>query len=410
MRIATISEGFYPEISGVTIAVAQHLGFLARRGHEQLLLHPRYPEALLQRLRAAGDAAVPAERVAFDSEAIAPHREEARIPTRAGAEEIDAALARFAPDVVIYHNADRVVPDLPRIWRRRRVAGVDACRRRGVPAVPIIHTLLPLFVERSGQWLWRTPPAAALVRRIFSGIYNDGFEFAVTVSPAARGYLQGIGLRLPILAGPYNGVDTELFRPRAPGADRPGAGLRLCWIGRLTPEKNAQLLPELMAALLRLDAGAELALLGDGPLTEALRRRMPAGAVRFCGWLSPAAVAEELSRADAYLSVSDTDCSSLTANEALASGVPVLAPDTVGFQRLAGLGAGMLYPPGWLTPEGMGRLAQALHDGRAQLPGWAARAAVLAPTLSWEHSLRALYTDLGARLGLPFLAAEQGAS
>jgi len=408
MRIAVISEGFYPEVSGVTIAVVKHLDFLARQGHELLLVHPRYPEDVVQRLRLSLPAppVLPAsvQRLEFASDPIAPHRPESRIPSRLGAREIDAALLRFAPAVILYHNADRLVPELAKFWKPRQVAGIAASRQLGAAAVPIIHTLMPLFVERSGQWFWRTPPAVALTRRIFSAIYNQNFEFALTVDPAARDYLQGIGIRRPILAGSFNGVDTSVFQARAARQRPSGAPLRICWIGRLVPEKNAPLLPHLVAALHRLAVPFELVLVGDGPLAEPLRRQLPAGSgVTFTGWLAPAAVAAELCRADVYLSVSDTESCSLTANEALASAVPVIAPEVIGFRRLAAIGAGLLFPADWLRPSAMGQLAALLGDSRARLAQWSRRAAAVAPELSWERALSALYTTLGTKLGQQFL-------
>jgi phosphatidylinositol alpha 1,6-mannosyltransferase len=244
----------------------------------------------------------------------------------------------------------------------------------------------------------------ALTRHIFADIYNQNFEFALTVDPAARDYLQDIGLRLPILAGTFNGVDITVFQTRAERKRDSAAPLRICWIGRLVPEKNAQLLPHLAQALRDLALPFELVVIGDGSLAEPLRRQLPTGSqVEFTGWLAPPAVAAQLARADVYLSVSDTESCSLTANEALASGVPVMAPDAIGFRRLAALGAGLLFPTDWLRPSGMRKLAAALRDSQGSLAEWSRRAAALAPTLSWEAGLHSLYTVLETQLGQRFL-------
>ncbi len=404
MRIAIVSEGWFPEVSGVTIAAEQHLRHLAARGHELLLVHPRYPADALARMgtRTAPDA--PGERFAFDSDPIAPHRPETRVPSPSGAREVDAAIERFKPAAVIYKNPDRLVPEISKPWKPRRVAGLLGARAAGAKVAPIIHTLLPLFVERSGSWIWRTPPAAALTRRIWSGIYNDHFDFAVTVDAAARDYIESVGVRVPVLAGPWNGVDTALFSPppEAPKRDRP---LRLCWIGRLVPEKNAPLLPRLVGAMRARGLAFELVVIGDGPLAATLRRDLPEGSgVTFRGWLGPEAVATELARSDLYLSLSDTESYSLTASEALASGVPVIAPDVIGFKRLAAMDVGRLFPAAWLTAEGMGEVAGVVASSPPRLDAWAARARLEAPRLSWGVALDAMYAALGARMGLDFVA------
>ena len=45
-----VSEGYFPELSGVTIAVDQHMRYLAAHGHDVLLAHPRYPEDVIARM------------------------------------------------------------------------------------------------------------------------------------------------------------------------------------------------------------------------------------------------------------------------------------------------------------------------------------------------------------------------
>jgi glycosyltransferase involved in cell wall biosynthesis len=408
MRIAVVSEGYFPEVSGVTIAVAQHVRYLAARGHEVLLAYPRYPDDVRASMGGVlpPDGATPRSSLAFHSQAIAPHRRETRVPSRAGAAELDAEIARFRPEAVVYHNADRLVPELPKLWKRRRVAGLGAARRAGAVAIPIIHTLLPLFVERSGSLLWRMPPAAALTRRIWSGIYNENFDFALTVDVAAREYLRSIGVRIPLDAGPYNGVDTSVFRPRAAPPPRgEGRPLRIAWIGRLVREKNAFLLPHFARAL--DDAGVPFALsvIGDGPLRPELARDLDrAKGTTFHGWLPPAEVAAELSRSDLYLSLSDTESYSLTASEALASGVPVVAPDVIGFRRLAAMDVGALFPASWLTPSGVRNLSRLVAASAPRLDEWARRAAAAAPRLSWGAALDALYGDLGERTRLRFVS------
>jgi glycosyltransferase involved in cell wall biosynthesis len=380
VRIAVISEGYFPEVSGVTVAVAQHLRYLAGRGHEVLLAHPHYPDEVRARLGTVSSPDGGAPRFVFDSAPIAPDRAEARVPSRVGAAALDEALARFAPSAVIYHNPDRLVPELAKVWRPRRVAGLAAARAAGATVIPLVHTLLPLFVERSGSRLWRTPPAAALTRRIWSGIYNDNFDFAVTVDTAARAYLSSVGVRIPILAGPYNGVDTEVFRTRSgPPALGDAEPLRIVWIGRVVHEKNAALLPHLARALASRGVRFELTVIGDGPLAPWLREALapwPDASMR--GWLAPPAVAAELTRAHVYLSLSDTESYSLTASEALAAGVPVIAPDVIGFRRLGPLNAGALFPASRLDARGMTDVATLLDTSRPRLGEWS-RAAERAP-------------------------------
>jgi glycosyltransferase involved in cell wall biosynthesis len=268
--------------------------------------------------------------------------------------------------------------------------------------VPIIHTLLPLYVERSAQWYWRLPVAAALARRIWTGIYNAHFPFAVTVDVAARDYVRSAGIAVPVLAGPWNGVDTAVFQPRRRPAAA-GAPLRLVSVGRLVREKNAHLLVPLVHALRAEGVAFELVVVGDGPLAPALRAALgDAREVVLRGWLAPPDVAGELARADLYLSLSDTESFSLTAEEALAVGVPVVAPEVIGFERLAGRDLGHLFPGAWLTPTGMRPLARTIGEARARIEAWAENARATAAERSWDRALGSLAAALAAHTGLPF--------
>ena len=394
MRIAILTEGYFPEVSGVTLAVANHLEFLRARGHELLLVHPQYPASMQQsHPRSTAAATV----VTFDSQPLTHDRIEVRTPTVQAAVQVDQALRAFRPQLVMYHNPDRLIPELQKVWRRRQVIGLAAAKSLGVPTVPIIHTLLPLYIARTGPWWWRNPLGMLLAQRVWAQLHNQSFDFAVTVDVAARVYLQRIGLRLPLLAGPYNGVDTRVFYPQP--RSREGGPLHICMIGRLAAEKNMQLLPALVAAL--GNASYLLTVVGAGPLLSSLQQQLERRPqVRFLGWRSSAEIAQALSQADIYLSLSDTESYSLTASEALACGVPVIAPRALAFERLDGLGVGLLFPPNWLSSSGMRRLADSLLELAPRVPAWSNAARRLAPSLSWDLALGRLFADLSARLKL----------
>jgi hypothetical protein len=80
-----------------------------------------------------------------------------------------------------------------------------------------------------------------------------------------------------------------------------------------------------------------------------------------------------------------------------------VAPEVIGFKRLAALDVGLLYPASWLTTAGMLALAHAIAGSRLHHGEWAARARALAPEQGWDAALGRLFAALGERTGLQFV-------
>ncbi|MGU3538527.1 glycosyltransferase family 4 protein [Methylobacterium sp. A54F] len=135
------------------------------------------------------------------------------------------------------------------------------------------------------------------------------------------------------------GVDTELFRPAAPGASAPAelAGLPrplFLFVGRLAVEKN-------VGAFLGLDLPGTKVVIGDGPDRARLERLYPAA--RFLGTRTGAGLAALYGACDAFVFPSLTDTFGIVLLEALACGLPVAAyPVTGPLDVIAGTGAGVL--------------------------------------------------------------------
>ncbi|MDQ6808673.1 MAG: glycosyltransferase [Verrucomicrobiota bacterium] len=139
------------------------------------------------------------------------------------------------------------------------------------------------------------------------------------------------------------GLDTELFNPTRrdlhfwdrydPSATSPGGELvRLLYVGRISREKDLDVLAAAYAQFQKEGADVRLYLVGDGPYLDALRESLP-GAV-FTGYLAGEELANAYASADVFVFPSTTDTFGNVIIEALASGLPVIVSDLGGPKEL----------------------------------------------------------------------------
>jgi glycosyltransferase involved in cell wall biosynthesis len=161
------------------------------------------------------------------------------------------------------------------------------------------------------------------------------------------------------------GIERPPLPPRdGPGPEANGSAQRplvLC-VARLSPEKGHAGLLQAFARLVAGGVDARLELLGDGPerrrIEEQIRVLGLGERVVLRGQVSEDQVLEALTRATVLVLASFMEGLPVTLMEALALGVPVVAPCVAGIPELVEHGvSGLTFPPGdW------DRLAQVLRD------------------------------------------------
>ncbi len=237
-------------------------------------------------------------------------------------------MLRFRPDVI--HIASPATLG----YQAAKVAG-----ELGIPTVAIYQTDLVGFAER-----YEVPGGARAMARLTRRIHT---RVDRTLAPSSASLSQLVELDVPNTARWPRGVDLQQFHPvrRSSGLRRELLGpdddrLLVGYVGRLAPEKELDLL-----SVLADDPRYRLVLVGGGPEEQRLRTLLPGAA--FLGVLH----GDELGAAYASLDVfvhtgrHETYCQS--AQEALASGVPVVAPRAGGpIDVVADKVAGYLYEPG----------------------------------------------------------------
>ena len=156
------------------------------------------------------------------------------------------------------------------------LAALAAARRLRLPLVGSFHTDLAEYTVR----LSGSAALGAFMRHYMTWLYGR-CERVLVPSRATVDLVVRAGLSPDHVAIWGRGVDTSHFEParrsvdwrrrwRAP-ADRPV----LLYVGRVSPEKGVDLLPDLHDELMRRGLNHRLVVVGDGPARETLARRCP---------------------------------------------------------------------------------------------------------------------------------------
>jgi phosphatidylinositol alpha 1,6-mannosyltransferase len=312
MRVAIVTESFLPVINGVSNSVRHVVEYLVGCGHQILVIAPGAGPDSYQ---GAEVVRVPAmELPVVDSVPVG-------LPTPA----VVTAVRDFGPDVV--HLASPVIVGALGLWAARRLA---------VPTVAVYQTDLPGFAGSYGlgfaaraAWRW--------IRHVHS---NADRTLAPSRAAAAALVAHGI----PRVRRWARGVDIEHFRPsrrdeRLPAQLAPRGEMLVGFVGRLAPEKRV-----LRLSALQNIPGIQLVVVGDGPDRQKLAKQLP-NAV-FLGFKTGDALARAYASLDVFVHTGPFETFCQAVQEALASGLPVIAPDAGGPQDLVAHGR-----TGFLLPE-----------------------------------------------------------
>ncbi|MEV0451492.1 glycosyltransferase family 1 protein [Streptomyces sp. NPDC050600] len=354
MRVVIVTESFPPDVNGVAHCAQQTALHLVRRGHTPLVVAPA-----LGALAATGpDADAPCPVVRVPSLPL-PGYPQVRValPSR----RVAAAIAEHRAEIV--HLASPFVLG---------VRGMSAAARLGLPAVAVYQTDLAgyarTYVGAGESTAWRRLRAV-----------HGAADRTLAPSTAAVRDLEAHGVaRIRLWR---RGVDTERFRPdlRDESLRRslaPGGETLVGYVGRLAPEKRVDLLAGVCAL-----PDVRVVVVGDGPSEPSLRAALP-GAV-FLGRRTGADLARIFASLDVFAHTGPYETFCQTVQEAMASGIPVVAPaaggplDLVDHRR-----TGFLVPPD--APGALSEAVAALVAAPAlrAVYGRAGRAAVEQRT--WE--------------------------
>jgi len=318
MRIALVTEFYYPHLGGVT----EHVHNLAKvynaAGHPTIVVTSKM-------------------RVPRDT------------PDAHEYEKDEDFVRRIGTSCVIYSSGS--FARITAAWRlRRRLA--DLFRREQIDLVhvhgglaptlgivgplaasdaglPVVATFHSWFAKSHALRFWRRQAQWLL------GYHSANIAVSQPVVEAHARYVDADWEIIP------NGVDTAFFRPngRLP-ADPRAQAPRLLFLGRLDPRNGLETVLRAMPAVLQRFPDATLAVAGDGPLRGFYERlaRPVADRVQFLGRVNGNRP-EVYGSADLYLCPTTKASFGITLLEAMACGTPLVVSDITGFRELVANGS-----------------------------------------------------------------------
>ena len=298
LRIAVVAESFLPQINGVTNSVLRILDFFQKNGHEALIIAPESNGG-------------PTEYAGFEILRVPALNVKGLIPIGLPQQFAKARVLDFNPDII--HLASPAI--LGNYMAR-------FAKKSEIPTLSVYQTDLAGFANHYGFQIANT------TLNKFVGRVHSNSDRTLAPSTSACNYLNELGVKEVELW--RRGVDSERFSPEKSDEElrKELLGNRqdrtlIGYIGRLAHEKRLE-------DLISLDEqdDVQLVIVGDGPTRARLERKLP-NAI-FTGFNN----GEDLSRIYASLDIfihtgqDETFCQSI--QEALASGVPVIAPNSGG--------------------------------------------------------------------------------
>jgi phosphatidylinositol alpha 1,6-mannosyltransferase len=302
VRVAIVAESFLPNVNGVSNSVLRILEHLGRTGHDAIVIAPDNP-------RGHG-------RAASDHDGVPVHRMPSRmfpkitsLPLGIPRPKMVGILREFSPDVV--HLASPALLGY---------GGLHAARFLDVPTVAVYQTDVPGFAASYGigittraAWAW------------FRHLHRHADR---TLAPSSATMENLVAHRIPRVYRWARGVDITGFAPSARDES-----LRRQWspegkpivgfVGRLAPEKHVERLKAIAH-----NSDLQVVIVGDGIDRAKLEKLMPTAF--FTGALYGQELTAAYASMDVFVHPGEHETFCQAVQEALASGLPVVAPDAGG--------------------------------------------------------------------------------
>ena len=298
LRVAVVTESFLPQVNGVTNSVLRVLETLAAKGHDALVIAPDSAEA-------------PTTYAGFRVKRVPSLAVKGLLPVGFPQRSMEPLIEGFNPDVIHLASPFFLGKYATRI-----------AQRLSIPTLSIYQTDVAGFARHYGLSIAHS--------QLTNWVANIHKQTDRTLAPSSWSceQLQSSGVSNVSLW--QRGVDSVKFNPTKRSAElrnlftaNDTSKIIVGYVGRLANEKRIEDL-----APLHDRHDVQLVIVGDGPARQKLERALPRA--RFVGYQSGEDLAAHYASFDIFVHTGkhETFCQSI--QESLASGVPVIAPNSGG--------------------------------------------------------------------------------
>lgn len=325
LKIAIVTETWPPEINGVALSLLQLCKGLQQLGHKILLIRPEQ--------RAACRDFSPNKECLVKAQQIPKYANlQFGRPQYA---KVSQAFSDFSPDVV------HIVTEGP-----LGLAALYAAKAHHLRITSGFHSPFQDFS--------RFFDLAFLVKPIQHYLcwFHNNTQLTCIPSADTEAALRKFGVMCPLhIVG--RGVDIQRFSPKhSASALREQWGVTeettvMLYVGRLSPEKEIQLIIETFHVQRVQQKRVQLVIVGDGPDLNRLKQLQGADAAIFMGSLTGHDLAVAYASADVFVFASQVETFGNVVLEAMASGLPIVAYQYACAQQYV-----KQQQTGWLSPRG----------------------------------------------------------
>lgn len=345
MRVLYFSDTFLPKTDGVAVSIKNFSELLALRGHQFCICAPKYGDGDFDRMTDN------IQVLRFRSGYLPSYPDIKVVLPSPG--KIKRIIEDFKPDLIHIHT-----PGLLGLY------AVNAAERFGVPTIGTYHTLMAeqemyvsfyrlfkldklFFKANKFKKKLNIDELDKIVKfdnfnirkKIILKICNDIYNRCdVVISPShlIKEQLIEYGITRPITVV-SNGMDLKRFQG-TPKTYTSGDAPKFLHVGRISYEKNCDVVLNAFKTIHEHYPKATLAIIGEGPAIPSLQRQAEhlgiQAAVSFKGFIPNAVLHEEYPKYDVFLTASTMETQGLVVLEAIACGLPAVGVDAFALPEL----------------------------------------------------------------------------